>query len=295
MVNKWVIIALVIACGAAFWWQYPDGRLRVIMCDVGQGDSFLIQQAFYQVLVDSGRGTRVLECLGDFLPFWDKKIEVMVVTHPQADHMEGMAEVMRRYQVEVVVANALDNPEAAFDDEFRKEVVDQKTRVVLPKTGKELRLGAMSLKLLWPERVYGNGDYWTREVIEVADYQSELYGVEDLNQVSVAFLLEYGEFQTLFTGDVGEAEEQALLGAGVLTPVEILKVPHHGSKYSSSLGFLRVIRPQAALISAGEGNPHGHPAGESLSRYDAVGAKIYRTDEMGSVVVVTDGRSWWVE
>ena len=105
--------------------------------------------------------------------------------------------------------------------------------------------------------------------------------------------VKYGNVSLLMTGDIGGKQEQALLSMGVITSVNVLKVAHHGSKYSSSKDFIEETRPKWALVSVGENNRFGHPSRDVLMYLDMVGAKILRTDENGTLELVSDGKSFW--
>ena len=141
--------------------------------------------------------------------------------------------------------------------------------------GDRIRYGDLAFDILWPAasgRVLGAST--------------------DPNQLSVVVELNYGKFRALFTGDLGTAEEKVLVDSGRLTAVDVLKVAHHGSKYSSAAEFLSAVRPKLAVISVGKNN-YGHPTAEALERLAAVGAAIWRTDRQGELEIVTDSRSFW--
>ena len=115
----------------------------------------------------------------------------------------------------------------------------------------------------------------------------------DLNEVSIVLRMRYDRVRVLLTGDLGSREELALLAHGVITPVEVLKVAHHGSKSSSTHAWLEALHPEWALISVGAHNSYGHPSRDTLRRLDRVGAKVLRTDTMGEIVLVSDGQRIW--
>lgn len=140
--------------------------------------------------------------------------------------------------------------------------------------GDRIRYGNLSFDVLWPSD----------------SLRSQAGRPSDLNQLSVVVNLVYGEFSALFTGDLGEAGERALARDGLLRQIDVLKVAHHGSKYSSSAEFLSAVRPKLAVISVGRNN-YGHPTSEALERLKAVGARIWRTDKQGELEMVTDGRN----
>jgi competence protein ComEC len=167
--------------------------------------------------------------------------------------------------------------------------------VFVPERNDRFTLGGIELKVLWPEDEVGNGEALMGREDTLVRYSPSNLGIGDVNQVSVVMKLRYGEFEGLFTGDITEEEERKLVDDGVLDEVELLKVAHHGSRYSSSSGFVELVSPEVALVSVGERNSFGHPTKEVIERLVAVGAKIHRTDEEGDVVVVSDGKRYWVE
>lgn len=285
--------------------QWPDGKTHIIACDVGQGDAILVTNGFSQVLIDGGPDDSVLSCLERHLPFWDRQLELVVLTHPETDHFRGLTEVVARYWVSQLVAHNLVGKAADFE-RFRAAVLESGVSVHAPVAGEVVRVGDLSFLVLWPRERVGDERVWQafdpdNSIITdqgaVVGADGEALGAYsgNLNEVATVLLLDLGEVEALFTADIGSREELALVTARVIPDIEILKVAHHGSKYSSSLDFLRVAKPEVALISVGARNTYGHPTRETLMHLEEVGAKILRTDELGDVEVVTDGERVWVE
>lgn len=280
---------------ALFWvvWQWPDGKIHLVFCDVGQGDAELIVKGEIQVLVDTGPSDSKLGgCLSNNIPFWDRTIEMVVVTHPQRDHMGALDKVLSDYKVGRLVVNGV----VGKGEEWEEVIGLVKSRgveIYVPEAGDVVRLGEVELTVLWPEEEVGDKLAWMSED-PVERGGGVLGAVSDVNEISIVMRLEYGAFTAMLTGDLGEKEEQALVGEGVITPVEVLKVAHHGSKYSSSREFLEAAKPKLAVIEVGESNSYGHPSGDTTKRFDAVGSRILRTDIDGEVEVVSDGEKWWV-
>ena len=228
--------------------QAPDDKLHLVFCDVGQGDASLIIKGDFQMLIDTGpKNGGVVACLGRQMPFWDRQIEVLVNSHPQADHVGALAEVEKRYEIGKKLLTGV--------------------------AGDRIRYGDLAFDVVWPSesgRVPGTST--------------------DPNQLSVVIELNYGKFRALFTGDLGEVEERVLARDGSLRGTDVLKVAHHGSKYSSSAEFLSAVAPKLAVISVGKNN-YGHPTNEALVRLAAAGARIWRTDKQGELEIITDGRN----
>jgi len=269
--------------------QWPDDKLHITFCDVGQGDAELIIKGSMQILIDTGSSDgEILECLGNNVPFWDSEIEIVVLTHPQKDHMGALDAVVERYDVGKLVANGIPGSGEEWD-KIAGMVADSGVPVFIPEAGDELRVGDLRLAVLWPRTEKGSKLVWEGE-------QTEVLGANnDVNEISIVMRLEYGQFTAMFTGDLGIKEEQALLGMGVIVPVDVLKVAHHGSKNSSSEDFVETVKPKLAVIEVGKNNVYGHPSSITTKRFDMVGSRIMRTDINGEVDIVSDGKNWWVE
>ncbi len=247
----------------------PDQRLRVSFFDVGQGSAVLIQKGTVQVLVDGGPSPGKLnQALGQALPFWDRKIEAVILTHPHSDHLTGLLEVLKRYEVDTVLDPELE-PAPALYKEWRRLLEEKGVPLLRARVGQELRLGEVRLKVLNPQEEF----------------------LEDLDNSSVVLRLEAGRVSFLLTGDIFRAGELELLALGAPLESSVLQVAHHGSAGSTSPSFLDAARPLAAVISAEE----GHPDPGVVARLEAsVGEKLYFTSRQGTIVFTTDGQRLWV-
>jgi len=286
-----IILTFLLLLAGLIWGvtsQFPDDWLHLVFCDVGQGDAILVVKGSAQILIDGGPNEKVLACLSNHLPFWDRQIELVVVTHPEADHLTGLVSVIQRYRVLQIVSNSL-LAESGIFQKFRAEVVNRQISVHSPRAGEEIKIGQIKLKILYPPEKLGKEIVWKTleepKVLGLSNYTG------NFNKTAIVALLEFGDFQALLTADVGVEEEEKFLP--VLGEVEVLKVGHHGSKYSTSESLLAAIRPKLAVISVGANNRYGHPTPEVLSRLQAIGAQIRRTDLEGEVKVVSDGKSWY--
>lgn len=252
--------------------------MKVIFCDVDQGDSILIQQGFFQVLIDSGRDDRVLGCLGSFLPVWDRELELVIVTHADEDHIGFFEEILGFYQAKYLIFSG--SPKDTRSTRGLEEAISQEAEegafVKRPILGQSVRFSS-------------GGRLTFLEIPEVPGRNlSE-------NDRSVVFLLEYGATRWLFTGDLEAAGEQLLEEKGVLPRVDVLKVGHHGSATSTTDGFLSETEPTVAVISVGADNKYGHPAPSVLERLEKSDVAVLRTDELGHVVLASDGVRVWLE
>jgi competence protein ComEC len=268
--------------------QWPDNQLHLITCDIGQGDGILVVFQDRQIVIDGGPDDSILDCLSQHMPFWDKTIDALVMTHPQADHMTGFIEVVNRYQVGVLFA-----PFIANDiDQFwilQEAILAQNIPVKELLAGDKFRLGEVMFTVLWPQDSGGNQLAWVS--VESNEKVLGAQSVADPNLFSTVLLGEFGRSRFLLTGDIDQKIESELISAG-LGQVEVLKVAHHGSKYSSSANFLQAVKPKLALVSVGK-NRFGHPTAEAIERLKNAGAKVLRSDELGSIELISNGTSWW--
>ena len=281
-------LALIVALVLGAVLVYPDQDLHLIFCDVGQGDAILITQGTTQVLIDGGPNQKVLSCLANHLPFWDRTIEMIILTHPDNDHLGGLPDVIERYNVTQLISHGLINNTAIFWA-FREKVLEKNIPVFLPRTGDKVQLAGIVLKVLFPQEKMGDELVWQKEV-DTQVLGTHLYP-ENTNEASIVTLLSYGDFDVLLPGDIGSQNE------GVIEAdkeIEVLKVAHHGSKYSTSEEFLEQIKPKLAIISVGK-NSFGHPTSEVLGRLRDLGVEILRTDINGEIEVVSDGKTWGVK
>jgi len=245
---------------------YSEG-LKVYFLNVGQGDAILISQGNQQVLIDGGPSEQVLmEKLGQFIPFWDRKIEMLIATHPDKDHIAGLMAVMKNYQVGAII-NSRVPPESEISQEFEKIISQEKITEMTGEPGWKInwRSGA-SLKIL------------------------EAKIAKDTNQGSIVTRLDFGENSFLFTGDITETEEKELISKiSDALPADFLKIAHHGSKYATSIEFLNSVQPKEVIISVAQNNRYGHPTEEVLSRLKEKGITLLRTDQDGDIIYACPG------
>ncbi len=286
-----IVFVLILATFGSFVYFWPDGNLHFIACDVGQGDAILLTQGFNQVLIDGGPNDRVLGCLARNMPFWDRTIEMVVNTHQDKDHLYGLVSVIERYNVQQLVINSVVSESKLFE-EFHQLVKDKKPPIYSPKQGEKIKLSKLELSVLWPEEKLGDLALW-QQPLEKAKVLGIASQPKKMNETSIVFLAHFGDFEALLTGDITSGEEEEIADYCSFEdcgqPIELLKIAHHGSKTSSCQKFLNFFQPELAVISVGE-NQWGHPVKEVLERIEHTGAKILRTDQMGDIKIVTDGR-----
>lgn len=251
----------------------PDKNLHLVFCDVGQGDAILATYGAKQILVDGGPDNKVISCLGKHMPFWDRKIEVVIVTHPQEDHYGGLVDVVRRYNVGFFLRPEVEGTSAGWQT-LISELASKKIDAQFAKTGDKIRISNLHFDILHPTVASGQISF------------------SDLNEYSVVGNLTFGEFDALLTGDIIPPASD--LVAENVTGAEVLKVPHHGSKNGLTEKLLQAANPKLSVISVGKNNRYGHPHEEVMKLLGSLGARVMRTDLEGEVEVVSDGHRWWV-
>lgn len=270
-----------------------DSRLHVIFCNVGQGDATLIYRGNVQILVDGGPDSSVLSCLSKHMPFWDRKIEVVTMTHPQDDHHGGLVDIVRRYKVGLFLAPPVDNSTQGFKI-LKSEVERKRIKVFNPTQGDVLRNGLIRIETIWPSPqrlsslAMASGP--SRNVL------GAFTTTKDLNEFSIVQKVSYGDFDVLLTGDIEPPVTETI--ADLLegrAGIEVLKVPHHGSKNGLTEKLLEAVSPKLAVISVGKKNRYGHPHKEVTKLLSEKITKIMRTDLDGEVEIVTDGKRWEVK
>lgn len=245
------------------------GKLRMIFCDVGEGDGMLlILPSGKQVVVDGGPGSKILECLSSNMPFSDHSVDMIIATHAQKDHMEGLLFVLERYEVTNVVDTTLAS-EALLYKEWSKLVTAEGAKIVKGMRGDKFVLDEnIALSVLWPPNTF------------VSRWQTD--PPNDLNESSYVMRLDFAGGCAYLTGDI----PKEILETVIDRPCDILKVSHHGSKTGTSAQVLEKAKPRLAVIQVGK-NSYGHPTREVLDLL--VGVNVLRNDLMGTIEIDSDG------
>ena len=233
--------------------QKPGRILETDFLHVGQGDAILIKTPKSQtVLIDGGPDNRVLEKLGRYFPPLKKEIDIIILTHPHADHVSGLIEVLRRYGVGLVILSGAYLKTDNYD-EFLKTIRDNKVKVLIGEAGVAIHFDKnLEFDIISPNKNLSS---------LVFNKKSEGFGSggNDINDTSIVGKLIYHNFSIMFMGDATSKIENQLLAYGDNLKSDILKVGHHGSKYSSLTNFLKTVAPKAGIIEAGARNFYGHP------------------------------------
>jgi len=268
-----IVVALVWIAAA----DTHDSRLHIFFLDVGQGDAMLIETPEGQnILIDGGSADGGLAArLGERFSFRGRSIDLIVSTHPHEDHMGGLVEVLRKYEVKQVLESSAEYDSPVYQ-EWRSLIEEEKIKSITAQSGQHIELGeGIRLEVLYAGEA------------SLGDTESAL----DCN--SMVSRLVCGNISVLFTADIFEETEEYLLNTGIGLDSTVLKVAHHGSDTSSCAEFLSVVKPQVAVISVGADNTFGHPSPEVVARLSS--AHLYRTDLQGTIELITDGKRLWVK
>ena len=251
---------------------FLDSRLEIVACDVGQGDAILIQKGKTQIIIDGGPGSKVSECLSRYIPFWDRQIELVVLTHPDLDHYEGLITVFRNYKVMNYLTSSLTSDAESFKA-LQSEIEKNQPNFIKAHAGISITNNSINLQVLNP-----------------LTYEADSDPKE--NNESVVVYLNYLGFDALFTGDIEQSASDYLSTFPQVSNLEYLKVPHHGSKNGLSQTLLDITNPKLSIISVGKKNRYNHPSSEVLVILSKTSTQVLRTDEIGDVVVKTDGKKY---
>ena len=248
-----------------------ENDLRVVFLNIGQGDAALIQTSQQNILVDGGPDKNIIYKLDKYIPFYNREIDLMILTHLDSDHLTGLVEVLKRYSVEKVIHNGLKNYDS-IALEWEKLILEKNIPQQIVDISLNIKLDEQVLiEFLWPSQ----------------DLIKESKG--DDNFTSLVFKLTHGNNKFLFTGDIPKEAEEVLISTEKDLKADVLKAGHHGSKYSSTMEFLSKVKPKYGVISCGENN-FGHPSLRVLKNLENIGAEILRTDQLGDIIFLSDGQ-----
>lgn len=253
---------------AALFYELPDRRFHIYFFDIGQGDSIFIKTPDnQQILIDGGPGNLVLEELGNVMPFFDRSLDLIVLTHPHADHMNGLIEVLNRYEVSAILMT-----DVGFEGEAYEEFLGLLPEVLIADSSKDMRFGEVYLDVLYP-----------------IDPASGRY-FENVNNSSIAMKVTFRDLEILLTGDLEiEGEAELVRAYGDSLKADILKAGHHGSRTSSTVDFLAKVAPVTVVIQSGKDNSFGHPHPETLRKFKRMGIEdVRRNDLLGTVEFIVE-------
>jgi len=278
----WVVLTVLFCLNLVAWVVVYDlvkpQPLEVVFFDVGQGDSIFIETPNgVQVLIDGGPTSVILEKLAEEMPFYDRTIDLIILTHPEHDHYFGLFEVLKRYEVKNILWTVIIRDTAEYQEWIR----------LIEEEGAEVGVVEAGQKIVLSEKIYLS----ILHPFENLENQK----VKNANDTSIVASLFFGNVSFLFTGDIGKKVEARLVEQGIDLDSDVLKVCHHGSKTSSSLEFLEAVSPEVAVIQVGKDNSYGHPHPEVLARLEEFGIQVLRTDINGDIKIISDGNNFKLE
>ncbi|XOB42563.1 MAG: ComEC/Rec2 family competence protein [Candidatus Nealsonbacteria bacterium] len=247
--------------------------LEVVFFNIGQGDAIFIETPKnYQILIDGGPNSVILEKLGKEMNFWDRTIDLIILTHPEHDHISGLIEVLKRYKVENILRTGILRDTEEYK-EWMRLIENEDSNVKIAEAGQRIITPNLFFEILYPF------------------VSLEGQNIKNTNNSSIIARLVFNNNSFLFLGDAYKSIERKLIKENIYLASDILKVGHHGSKTSTSKELLEVVSPQTAVISAGKDNKYGHPHQEVLDILNDYGIKVLRTDEIGDIKIISDGQN----
>ncbi len=272
-----VLIFISLGIWGAVFASTPSGVLTVAVMDVGQGDSIFIESPTgVQIIIDGGPDNSLLHELPKLMSLSDRALDAVIATHPDADHTSGFVDLLKRYSVGVFISPGIPKPTVTART-LEKEIDTEKIPRYIARRGDWLELGGGArLQILFP------------------DFDVSHLSSDKTNEGCIVSHLVYGNTSMIFMCDAPMSVENHLMQIGSSTELtsNILKVGHHGSRYSTGNTFLDTVHPPVAVISVGARNTYGHPTSETLRKLEAHNIKTLRTDEEGTVVFVSDGKTF---
>jgi competence protein ComEC len=271
--KKWLIFViggvLILSLFLIYYFS-SERNLKIIFLNVGQGDAILIRTIKGEnILIDGGPNKNIIFKLDSYIPFYERKIDLMILTHPDPDHLNGLVEVLKRYPTRKVFYNGVKDNNLTYS-EFLKIIEEKKIEKEVVWLGKNFEFKNGKIEIFYPF-----------ENLSGLEFKND-------NDSSIVFKLTYGKIRILFTGDATKKIEEKLIENNLDLEAEILKVAHHGSKDSTSLNFLEKVKPIYAVISVGE-NKFGHPSLRVLKNLEKIKTKVLRTDQLDDIIFETNG------
>jgi competence protein ComEC len=264
------ILVLIALCAIVFAVPTPKG-LTVSFLDVGQGDAILVQtKDGVELLIDGGPDSSVLRGIGNRMPFWDRRIDAVVATHPDKDHIGGLVDVLKRYEVGTVIESGVLH-DTSFTRSFEKGAESENATRILARRGMRLQLGRDAYAdVLYPA--------------------SDVSNLKETNAGSIALRVVYGKTEFMLTGDAPLSVEKSLVATyGEKLQSDVLKAGHHGSKTSSAESFVRAVNPQYVIFSRGCDNSYGHPHATIVTLFEKLKIPTLDTCREGTITFLSDG------
>jgi len=270
-----IIAAIIVWSGVFSSASTTDTNLQIYFLNVGQGDSEYIKMPNGQdILIDGGPDSSVLGELGRVMNFGDRHIDLVILTHPHADHLTGLIEVVNRYEIGEVWQTGVEYPSSVYDA-WKNLLQEKGIEDKFVSAGAEKQLDEVKLFVLYP----------------LSNLKNQT--IDNLNNSSIISELSYNKFSALFLGDAETQSQTQILNK--VKPVTVVKISHHGSQNGLNENFFEILRPAIAVIEVGAKNTFGHPSSSTITFLRSLAAQIYRTDQNGTIKISSNGMDWWVE
>ncbi len=274
LTKSFILGILIFLIVLIFWFvlEKENQKAQVVFLDVGQGDSQLVLlPGDVQIIIDAGPSGNISAKLAQYLPFYDKDIELAILTHPHADHVRGFISIFRDYNVRnFMLAGA--NYESRVYADFMAALKSEGSNIYLARAGDSVRFNEHSVSIKEP-------------LLKILAPIRETFGVsfKSIHDSNVIGQLNLGNKKFLLMGDAEMELEQELIVSKAIKDIDVLKIGHHGSKTSTSEKILQIAQPEEAIIQVGR-NSYGHPTPSVLDRLTKFGIKIFRNDQLGDIV-----------
>ena len=273
-----LLFSLALISLFAFYQNAKKPQLAVFFFDVGQGDAIFVESYDgTQILIDGGPPNRILPLIGKRMSYFDKYIDVVVLTHPHADHVSGLIEVLEKYNIGMLIESGVDYHTAEAKT-FEKLIKEKNIKTVI--IGHPVDLNFYNnavLRFIYPEESFSG---------------KTLKNVHDSALISE---IDFEGKKILLMSDAEKNVEKRLVREGKISDIDVLKTGHHGSKTSTSESFLNAVHPSYAVIEVGAKNTYGHPHPTVLDRLANHNIPYYRTDTNGRIELVSDGSRFFVD
>ena len=278
-------IIIIFFAGFVFYQfvKFNDNKLHIVFCDVGQGDGIFIRTANGKnFLIDGGPDEKIINCLENHMPFWEKNISVGFLSHPHLDHFAGYNYVLKRYNLMSFATEDLNNKSASFQG-LLSQIKDKGLKIQYLLAGDSFKTkDGTGFLVLAP----------TKDFIDRTSPNGQIG--ESKEFASLVILVSYGSFTAVFTGDSQAGELNQAILDNSLENIKILEVPHHGSKTGLRPEILSRLRPNYGVISVGAHNRYDHPTQLTLDLLNEFNVKTLRTDKHGDVEIISDGKNFEV-
>ena len=270
-----LVLANLILIIYFFPFSTQKGKLQVVFLDIGQGDAILIQTPNGKnILIDGGPDRTIIYKLSSYIPQNRRRIDLMILTHPDVDHLTGLIEVLKYWDVKNVIYNGAEDDDPIYQ-QWQNLIRAKNIPIFAIRKEQIVRIEKdLYFDFFWPDKDM-RGQYFDND-----------------NFYSLVMKLNFKNNSILFMGDAEKDVEEELIGRNINLRADILKVAHHGSKNATSLKFLEKVRPVYAVVSVGKDNPFGHPSFRVISNLKRMGINILRTDKIGDIIFRSNGYSY---